>query len=107
MASNIILILEIHNILVHYILRYFLLYMQCFQRSVAGDVWLQINSLPNDKILDSSKLKAFEDDIIYVTQKLKFVLRRVENIVGNGENAGYQYFLLFPQFLKKVFFSRS
>ena len=22
---------------------------------------------------------------------------RVENIVGKGENAGYQYFLLFPQ----------
>ena len=30
-------------------------------------------------------------------KKLKFVLGRVENIVGKGENAGYQYFLLFPR----------
>ena len=25
---------------------------------------------------------------------------RVENTVGKGENAGYQYFLLFPQFFQ-------
>ena len=32
------------------------------------------------------------------------VLDRVENIVGKGENAGYQHFLLFPQcFLKTSF----
>ena len=32
-----------------------------------------------------------------VTQNLKFVLGRVENIVGKGENADYQHFLLFLQ----------
>ena len=32
------------------------------------------NSLPNDKILDWSKLKAFADDKIKVTEHLKFVL---------------------------------
>ena len=53
-------------------------------------------SAPNDKILDWFKLKAFADKI-NVTEKLKFVLGRVENIVGKGENAGYQHFLLFPQ----------
>ena len=47
-------------------------------------------TLPNDKILDSSKLKAFADDKIMVAQKLRFVFGRVENIVGKGENAGYQ-----------------
>ena len=26
-----------------------------------------------------------------------FIFDRVENIVGKGENAGYQHFLLFPQ----------
>ena len=57
----------------------------------------RISSLPNDKILDQSKFKAFADDKIKVTQKLKFVLRRTENIAGKGENAGYQHFLLFPQ----------
>ena len=29
------------------------------------------------------------------------VFDRVENIVGKGENAGYQHFLLFPQFFSK------
>ena len=40
------------------------------------------------KFLDRSKLKASADDKKNVYQKLKFVLRRVENIVGKGENAG-------------------
>ena len=40
-------------------------------------------------------MKPFADDKINVTQKLKFVLGRVENIVGKGENAGNQHFLLF------------
>ena len=56
-----------------------------------------INSLPNDKILDLPKLKAFADDKINVIQKLKFALGGVENIVGTEENAGYQYFLIFQQ----------
>ena len=46
------------------------------------------NSLPNNKILAWSKLKAFVDDKINMTQKLKFVLERIENIVEKGENAG-------------------
>ena len=33
-----------------------------------------VNSLPNDKSLDWSKLKAFADDKINVTKKLKFAL---------------------------------
>ena len=32
-----------------------------------------------------------------MTEKLKFVFQRVENILGKGENAGYQHFLLLPQ----------
>ena len=39
-----------------------------------------------------------------MTQKLKFVLGRIENIVGKGENAGYQHFLLFPQCFQKLSF---
>ena len=31
----------------------------------------------------------------------------VENIVGKGENAGYQHFLLFPQYFQKASFSES
>ena len=61
----------------------------------------KINSLPNDKISHWSKPKAFADKKINVTEKLEFVLGRVENIGEKAENAGYQHFLLFPQcFLK-------
>ena len=50
-----------------------------------------INSLQNNKLLDWSKLKAFAYDKINVTEKLKFVQRRVENIVGKGQNAGKEF----------------
>ena len=43
-------------------------------------------------ILEWFKLKAFADDKINVTEKLKFVLGRVENIVGKGENGGHQHY---------------
>ena len=42
-----------------------------------------VNCLQNDKILDWSKLKAFADDKINFLEKLKFVLKKVDNIVGN------------------------
>ena len=56
------------------------------------------NSLPKDRILDLTKLKAFADDKFNVAYMNLFYLRREENIVGKGENAGYQHFLLFPMF---------
>ena len=48
-----------------------------------------IKPLPNDKILEWSKLKVFADDKIYVTEKLKPVFRS-------------QHFLLFPQCFQKA-----
>ena len=68
---------------------------------------LAVNSSPKDKISDHSKLKAFADYNINVTQKQNFVLGRVENIVGRRENAGYQHFLLFLQCFPKSSFSGS
>ena len=62
-----------------------------------------INSLPNDKILDMTKLKAFADDKIIVAQIMISVFDRVENIVGKGENAGYQHFSPFPTMFSKGF----
>ena len=44
--------------------------------------------------LDWSKLKAFFRLQNKVSQKLKFVFEKVENIVRIGENAGYRHFLL-------------
>ena len=66
-----------------------------------------INSLPNGRILDSSKLKAFADDKTNVAEMLISLSDRVENIVGKGENAGYQHFLLFPQSFQKPSLSGS
>ena len=51
-------------------------------------------------------MNAFADDKINVAEKLKFILQRVENIVGKGENAGY-HFLLFPRCFQKPSFSRA
>ena len=44
-----------------------------------------------------SKLKAFPDDNSNVAQMMQFFFDWEENIVGKGENAGNQHFLLFPQ----------
>ena len=52
-------------------------------------------------------LKAFADDKINVTEKFKFVLGWVENMVRKEENNGYQHFLLFPQCFQKASFSES
>ena len=57
---------------------------------------LLFNSLPNNKILEWYVLKAFADDKLNEIERLRFVLRWVENMVEKGENAGFQHFLLFP-----------
>ena len=53
-----------------------------------------------------SKFKAFADNSD-VAKLAKFVHDRVENIVGKGENAGYQHFLLFHQCFQEASFSGS
>ena len=75
---------------------------QSFPTVFSKDLYCSnFKSLPNDKILNWSKLKAFAVDKLILAEKLKFVLGRVENNVGKGENAGYQHFLLFPQCFRK------
>ena len=64
-------------------------------------------SLPNDKSLEWTKLKAFADDNIDVTQTWKFDLGRVMNIAGEGEIAGYQHFFVLSQCFQKHSFSGS
>ena len=65
------------------------------------------NPSPHHKFLDWSNLEELAHDKINLTEKLKFVLGRVENIVGKGENAGYQHFLLFPGCFQKASFTGS
>ena len=47
-----------------------------------------LNSLPNNKILDWSKLKAYADDKLNAIEKLKFVFGLGRKQGGKGENAG-------------------
>ena len=56
-----------------------------------------LNSLPNDDIFDLTKFKAFADNKQNIAKIIVSVFDRTENIVGKGENAGNQHFLLFPQ----------
>ena len=59
--------------------------MPSFERA-----WLiHLTLLPNDNISDQSKLKAFADDKLKVIKMAKFLLDKIENIVGKEENAGY------------------
>ena len=55
-----------------------------------GLVWERAKSLPKDKILNETKWNVFADDTLNVPQM-------IENMVGKGENAGYQPFLLYPR----------
>ena len=62
------------------------------------------DSLPNDKLLEKSKLKAFADDKLKMIKIARFVLDKIENIMGKEENADYQHFLFFPTMFSKDFF---
>ena len=67
-------------------------------------VWLHVvNSLPNNKMLDLYKLKAFAGVKLNFAKMMISVCDRVKNIVGKGENAGNQHFLFFPSLFLKFF----
>ena len=78
----------------------------CRHEKKQGLVWERVNSIPNSKILDWSKFKAFADNKMNGVQTMISISDTDENIVGKRENAGYQHFLLFPRF-EKASFSRS
>ena len=58
---------------------------------------ITFNPLPDDKILDRSKLKQSTDDNFKFHEYNRKFSKRVENTVGKGEIARYEQFLLFPQ----------
>ena len=73
----------------------------CLERPIQEQI-ISFNPFANNKLLEWFKLKAFADDKLNMAQKLKFVLGRIENIEGKGENDGYQHFLLLPQCFQKA-----
>ena len=64
-----------------------------------------VNPLPDDKFLDSSKLKEFADDNFKFNENGRKLSKPVENTVGKGEIARYEQFLLFPQCFQKTCFA--
>ena len=64
-----------------------------------------VNSLPNDKILDLTKLKAFADDKLNVTKMTVFLFNREENC-GKRRKCWLPEFSLFPTVFSKAFFPR-
>ena len=61
---------------------------------------LKFNPLPNGKILDGFKLKAFADDKINVAEMVISLSDRTENIVGKGA------FSPFPRKFSKALYLR-
>ena len=64
-------------------------------------------SLPNDIILDWSKLKALQTTKHILLKKLKFVLGREENLVEKGQNVVYPHFHPLPKCFHKISTLRS
>ena len=58
---------------------------------------LSLNCLPNDKISDSTKMEALAYDKLNLTHIGISFFDKGESIVKNGENVGYQHFLLLPR----------
>ena len=57
---------------------------------------------PNDKFLNSSKLKELADDAFKFDENDRKFSKQVENTAGNGEITHYEQFLLFPECFQKT-----
>ena len=64
----------------------FFLFSHCFQKASSLE----------------SLSKALADNQLNITKMIILICARVENSVGKRENAGYQYFLLYPQCFQKA-----
>ena len=65
------------------------------------------NPLPDDNILDLSKMKQSADDNFKFDENSRMFSKRVVKTVGKGEIARYEQFLLFPQCFSKGLFPRG
>ena len=59
-------------------------------------------SFPKRQVLDFFNLKEFADDNFRFDENDREFSQWVENIVGKGEIARYEQFLLFPQCFQKI-----
>ena len=73
-----------------------------FKMSADNRIMVQIGlTLSQTTIFSLTKLKPFADNKLNTAKMMISLFDKVENTVGNGENAGYQHFLLFPQSFRK------
>ena len=73
-----------------------MIYLVCSER---------VNPLPDDKILDRSKLKQSADNSFKFDEKSRKFSKRVEKTVGKEEIARYEQFLLYLQCFQKACFA--
>ena len=72
------------------------MYYNCF-------TWCIVIPFPEDRILDSSNLKEFAYDKLKFDENGLKLSKRVENILGKGEIAPNEPFLLLPQCFQNIF----
>ena len=65
---------------------------------------VQVNSIPDNEILNLSKFKAFADDKNTSHSKIEICVGKNRKHCEKRENAAYQHFLLFPQCVQKLSF---
>ena len=65
-----------------------------------------IQPFPKQQIIDTPKLKKFEDNNFKFGDNDRKFSKRVENTVGKGEIACSEQFLLFPLFLLEDLYHR-
>ena len=68
---------------------------------MSSTVRTEFNQLPDNKILDTSKLKKFADDNFKFDENGRKLSTRVENTLGKEEIARYEHFLPFPRCFQK------
>ena len=66
---------------------------------MATVIWL--NCFPNDKVFRLVQIESICRQGNKYNLKTEIVFGMGKKIVGKGENAGYQHFLLFPQCFQK------
>ena len=61
------------------------------------------------KLFPDKEINALNFFFLFAFERIEDIVEKktIENIVGNGENAGYQLFLLFPQYFQKASLSGS
>ena len=78
--------------------QHFLLFSQCYQKLLP----FSRDPLPNNKFLDSSKLKELADDKFIFDENDRKFSKRVENTVGKREIAHDHQFLLSRSVFKRL-----